>query len=90
MMALLLVGGYSIISSSASASVAAFVMSVAASCLFVRAHAIDWQLFMPVTAGGIIGSWLGVESAVKFGSRWIHTLLLIVLTGSVIRLLLYP
>ncbi|MEI6477799.1 MAG: sulfite exporter TauE/SafE family protein [bacterium] len=90
MLAFIYIGGFGILESSANASLAAFVMSAVASVVFVGAGDVDWQLFLPVTAGGVIGAWLGVESAVKFGGKWVHALLLIVLAGSIVRLILFP
>ena len=85
----ILTGTKKLIQSSADASVAAFMMACAASVLFWHAHLLRWELFIPITLGGMIGSWCGVEWAAKFGMNWIKSLLVFVVIISAIKLLFF-
>lgn len=85
-----LVGGVSLLVSSGNSSVAALLMGVPASIVFLRAGVVHWDLFLPVTIGGVIGSWIGVEEAAHWGMRWVQTLLVLVVFGSVVKLIFYP
>lgn len=90
MLVFMLTGSKKLIDASADSSVAAFMMACAASLLFLHAHLFRWDLFIPVTLGGVIGSWYGVEWAAKFGMNWIKSLLVIVVIISVVKLVFFP
>lgn len=85
-----ILGGSSLLSSAGNARVIGFLMSLAASFVFLKEHVVDWNLFFPITGGMIIGSWVGVDWAVKFGSRWIKFLLILIVLASFVKLIAFP
>ena len=85
-MFLLMLEGLPMLTASGSASVATVFMSFAASVPFLHAHLIDWQIFIPLTAGSAIGSWFGVGMAERYGLRWLRPLLAIVVISFALKL----
>ena len=83
------VGSVSLISASADASVAALFMSIASSLLFFGAHLVAWPIFVPVTVGGMLGSWLGVRWAAQWEVGWIRALLATVVSLSILTFIFY-
>jgi uncharacterized membrane protein YfcA len=90
MMVFSLVGGAKLLTASGNAAVAALLMGIPATYVFVRAGVVDWTIFWPFTVGGLIGSYIGIEEAAHFGLRWIEPLLIGVVCISVAKLILYP
>lgn len=81
-------GGLDIIAASGTASLATFLMAITASYPFLQAGIVDWSLLVPLTAGGVLGSWFGVGWAVKYGWRWVHSLLIVLVVASSLKLIL--
>jgi uncharacterized membrane protein YfcA len=81
--------GTSVFRGSGDASVVSFFMAIASAIPFIHARLIHWDLFWPLTLGGVIGCWVGVGLAAKYGIRWIRPLLVVVVVASVIKLLFF-
>lgn len=84
-----LIGGLNLLTASGNSSVSALLMAIPATYIFVHAGVVDWSVFFPFTLGGIIGSWLGVENAAKFGLKWIEPLLIGIVCISVVKLVFF-
>ena len=83
-------GGQDLLTASGSASVVTVAMSLAATYPFLHARVVDWKVFWPVVIGATIGAWLGVDIASRYGFSWIRGLMVVVLVGSVAKLLIWP
>jgi uncharacterized membrane protein YfcA len=80
--------GYTFTQSAGVARICGVMMSLAATYVFVTQNMIHYIYAIPMILGVISGSWFGISFSIKKGSRYIQTLLVIVLLASIIQLLL--
>lgn len=67
-----------------------FIVSIvllAALLVFIKNGNIDWRYSIPLAASSIVGSWVGAATALKFGDKWIKTLLTITIIIVILKLI---
>ncbi len=64
----------------------AFLVSLAAGGIFLFQGQIAWDLFLPLTAGGLIGAWKGVDLIEKVNEKYVQWLLYAVVMISIMKM----
>lgn len=64
------------------------IMLIAALLVFVRRENIEFSLAVPLAATSMVGSYIGANTALKLGDKWLKGLLTIVVLALIIKLLL--
>ncbi len=82
--------GWNALVSAANSHVVSFFVTMVSSTIFIMNGVVNWQYLVPMAGGVIIGAFIGVNWATKFGSKWVKILLGIVIILSVIKLILAP
>lgn len=83
----LLLGTSSLLNASANARLIGFVVSIAASYVFIQNGTVDFAASVPQIIGSVVGAQVGVKIATKH-LHWIKYALSAVVIGSIVKLLL--
>ncbi|MBD3365905.1 TSUP family transporter [candidate division WWE3 bacterium] len=82
------IGGMKLLRGAGNSRLVGFLMSLAATGIFLSKGAIAWNFFFPLGLGTVLGSWYGVALADKLGSKYMKILLTLVVVATAIKLLL--
>ncbi len=63
--------------------------SLASSIIFILNGVVDYQLLLPMLAGGIMGAFSGSHVAVEKGNAWVQNLLYVAVVALLVKLLLF-
>lgn len=88
LMVLVLAIGYDLKKANAVKAVAMLPMSIASLAVFAGAREVDWRIGVWLSAGSVIGAWIGAVLAVKEWIKiWIYRLLIAILILEIYQLL---
>ena len=63
------------------------IMLSAAVIVFARGNNIDFSFAVPLAIASMVGSYIGANTALKFGDKWLRGLLAVVIVALIIKLL---
>ena len=86
---LVMLFGYRFIESAAIAKVITFMISLAASIIFLANLKVDIAIAIILTIAYILGAHAGVHSAIKMGDPRVKVLFVIVVVASAVKLLFF-
>lgn len=73
-----------------AATESVFIVSIVllvALLVFIKKGNVDWYYAVPLALSSVAGSWVGAATALKFGDKWIKTLLAITVAIVVLKLI---
>ncbi len=85
----LLIGTADPVESSAASKVISFFLSLSASIVFINTKYINLNIFVPITIGAVVGTFIGVELVEHINRRVSIWLLYIVITASAVKLIFF-
>ena len=75
--ALVLGGGWDLVTANSLKVTVVLVYTIAALAIFSRSGHVDWTAGVALGAGNMVGAWVGARMAVKKGPEWIRWVLVI-------------
>lgn len=81
--------GKSYISASALAKTTSYIGTGVAAITFIVAKVVDWQLFLALIPGFMLGSFFGTHYGLKKGEKFIQSLVLLIVFASAIKLIFF-
>lgn len=81
--------GKSYISASALGKATSYIGTGVAAITFIIAKVVDWQLFIALIPGFMLGSFFGTHYGLKKGEKFIQLLVLVVVFASAIKLIFF-
>ncbi len=77
-----------LLTAAGNAKLISFIMSLAASSVFLQSHLVNWPILIPLATGSMIGAWKGVNLIQKIDSKYLRWILYLVVIASAVKLLL--
>jgi uncharacterized membrane protein YfcA len=78
--------GMTVTEANATTFAVALIATFVALIAYISGGAVNWSLGLPLMAGGLIGGYFGAHIALKKGTKWVKTILTIVVLVSGIKL----
>lgn len=78
--------GYAFLDASAQAKIVNFATNLGALTVFVPGGHVLWRVGAVMAVANVIGGWVGARSAVRFGSRFVRLVFVVVVGAFIIRL----
>ncbi len=82
--------GWNTLTSAANSHLVSFFVTLISSYIFITNGVVNWVYLVPMAFGVVLGAFIGVNWATRFGSRWVKILLAVVIIASTINLILNP
>ncbi|MCK4927788.1 MAG: sulfite exporter TauE/SafE family protein [Candidatus Aenigmarchaeota archaeon] len=81
--------GFTIIQSNATSIIPWFVMSITSLIIFIINGLVVYQVGISLFAGMLVGGYLGAQTAIKKGNRWVKIIFLAVVFVSAVKILFF-